>query len=256
MTIKVSIITVCLNSSDTILSTLQSISEQTYTNIEHIVVDGGSSDLTLNIVSEWSSHKIKLVSRPNLGIYQSMNVGLAISTGDIVGFLNSDDFFIDKSVILDVVKIFREKQPDAVFGDIVYVDSKNFEFIIRNWSSGPYYFEAFKKGWQPPHPAFYVRRDIYIKYGGYDHSFGSAADFELMLRLFEKHNISSVYLSKVLVKMRLGGVSNKSYKNILVANIHNLNAFKKNKISVNYILYPFYRLLPKLLNYIYNKFNK
>jgi glycosyltransferase involved in cell wall biosynthesis len=253
MTLKVSIITVCLNSSKTIISTLQSISDQAYSNIEHIIVDGGSTDGTLDLVKTWRSHEIKLINRPNLGIYQSMNTGINLSTGDIVGILNADDFFSDNTVITDITNIFQNKNPDAIFGDIVYVHQSNLNLIIRNWSSGPYRKDAFKMGWQPPHPTFYLRRDLYMKYGLYDAAFKTAADFELMLRFFEIHEISSEYLPRVLVKMRIGGVSNKSYRNILIANYANLLAFNKNNLKVNYFLYPLFRLLPKFINLIYNK---
>lgn len=251
--IKITIITVCLNSANTIISTLESISCQSYSNIEHIIIDGGSTDGTIQLIRSWSSHKIKLFINNNLGIYESMNLGIRLASGDVIGMLNSDDLLIDKNVLSDIASIFYFNNPDSVIGDIVYVDSVDLNLIVRDWVSGPYHNAAFKKGWQPAHPTFYLRRDLYNKYGGYDPKFKSAADFELMLRFYEKHNISSEYLPRVLVKMRVGGVSNKSYINIFIANFYNLLAFHKNNISVNYILYPFYRLAPKFFNLIYNK---
>jgi glycosyltransferase involved in cell wall biosynthesis len=255
MNLKITIITVCLNSRSTIESTFNSILFQKYKNIEHIVIDGGSKDGTIEFVQNWSHHRVYLIIKEKLGIYESMNLGINMSTGDIVGFLNSDDYFSDFNVVADIASVFNNKNIDSVFGDVVFVDPANLNKIVRTWNSGPYNIFSFKKGWQPAHPTFYLRKTLYLKYGFYDKNFKTAADFELLLRYFERYKITSKYIPRVLIIMRNGGISNKFSLNLLSSNFQNINAFSKNNIHINPYLYLLYRLLPKILNIIFFKFN-
>lgn len=229
--LKVSVITVCYNSSETIESTIQSVLSQKYTSIEYIIVDGKSTDNTFSIIEKYKSKISKLISEKDNGIYDALNKGLAQATGDIVAILHADDFYTSNEVIADIVKVFEKEQVDCVYGDLQYVDRLNTSIIKRNWISGNYKKENFLKGWMPPHPAFFVKRKCYDNYGTFNISFKSAADYELMLRFLYKHNCSVVYLPKVLVKMRVGGKSNISLANRIKANREDKRAWIINDLK-------------------------
>lgn len=214
---KISIVTACFNSASTIQDTIQSIQTQTYQNIEHIVVDGASKDLTMTIVKS-SPSVTKYLSEPDQGIYDAMNKGLLLATGDVIGTLNSDDFYFDDSVIASIAKVFEDESVEACYADLVYVSQENTDKVIRYWKSKPYQPALFKKGWMPAHPTFFARKNVYEKYGLFDLNYRIAADFELLFRLVEQHKVRTVYLPKVLVKMRLGGTTNKNLHNILKQN--------------------------------------
>lgn len=214
---KISIITVCYNSEKTINDTLKSVSEQRGVNIEHILIDGGSKDRTTDIIKCYP-HVAKLVSEPDKGIYDAMNKGIKLSTGDIIGTLNADDFYADEQVLKQVERALSDADIDACYADLVYVNESNVDNIVRFWKSRDYEKGLFKDGWMPAHPTFFVRRKIYDKYGLFDLSYQIAADVELLFRLIEQGEIKTQYIPKVLVKMRLGGTTNKSIKNILVQN--------------------------------------
>ena len=244
----VSIITVCLNARNTISHAIESVAHQSYPHVEHIVVDGGSTDGTVELVREVEGKVVKLISEPDEGIYDAMNKGLALAEGDVVGFLNADDVYFDEKVVETVVAEMEKRNVDSCYGDLVYVNS-DLSKVVRYWRSSPYRPGSFKKGWHPPHPTFFVKRWVYERYGGFDTRFEISADFELMLRFLEKFKISSVYLPKPLVKMRVGGTSNRSVSNIIKGNINCYKAFKKNGLDVS-VLYPFYRLLPKIWQFL------
>lgn len=248
---KVSIITVVYNNKDTIKDAIESVLNQTYKNIEYIIVDGASTDGTAEIIKSYGNKIDKFISEPDNGIYDAMNKGIALATGDVVGMLNSDDFYVDEFVIEKVVKVFEEKKVDSVYGDLVYVDSNDMNKVIRFWKSRAYRKGLFNQGWHPAHPTFFVKKEIYDKYGTFDLDFKIAADYELMLRFLERYKISCSYISEVLVKMRVGGKSNQSIKNILKANLECYRAWKVNGLKINPV-----KLLLKPLSKILQYFPK
>ena len=245
---KISIITVCYNSEKHIKSAIESVINQTYQNIEYIIVDGASKDRTVEIVKSYGNKITKFVSEPDKGIYDAMNKGFKMATGDYLAIINSDDFYMHNNVISSVVAELELKKTDCLFADLIYVEENNSDKQVRYWKSKPFVKNSFKKGWHPPHPTFFVKNEIYKKYGYFDLSFKLAADFELMLRFLEKYEISSCYLPEVIVKMRLGGASNESFKSIYIQNIECINSFKKNGLKVP-LYYPVVRLLPKIFQY-------
>ncbi len=245
---KVSIITVCFNNCKFIPFAIESVLGQTYANIEYIVIDGGSTDGTVEIIKSYGNKINRFISEPDKGIYDAMNKGLKLASGNIIGLLNSDDLFIDDQVISTVVDKFNQSSCDVLFGDLYYVNADKPEKIIRKWQTGDYVANSFKKGWHPPHPTFYVSKHIYDKYGYFDLEFKLAADFELMLRFLEKYQVKSIYIPKPLVRMRIGGATSKNLRNIINQNIECYKAFRKNGIAVSQ-LYPFYRIIPKFLQF-------
>lgn len=247
---KFSLITVTYNSSSTLRDTIVSVLNQTYNNIEYIIIDGDSKDNTTDIIKEYEpmfNGKMRWISEKDKGLYDAMNKGFRMATGDIIGIINSDDLIAEPTAIEKVVKSFESNSDaDAVYADLYYVAQNDTSKIVRHWISGKQ--RSFKYGWHPAHPTFYVKKNIYEKYGMFDLDFRFAADFELMLRLIEKHQIKLAYLQEPLVRMRLGGTTSKNLSNIKKGNIECINAFKKNHLSVSW-LYPFFRLLPKLKQY-------
>ena len=212
--IKVSVITAVYNNKDMIESALLSIQSQTYQNIEHIVIDGVSTDGTLEIVNNYKSKISILISEPDEGIYDALNKGISHATGDIICFLHADDFFAHKNVIAHVVEAFEKYQVNSLYGDLEYVSKDDTTNVVRYWKSGEFHYKKIAKGWMPPHPAFFVKRNVYEKYGTFDTSFAIAADYDFVLRVLGKNRISTAYLPEVLYKMRVGGVSNRSLTNI------------------------------------------
>jgi glycosyltransferase len=227
---KISIVTATYNSSATIADTLESVKSQTFQDIEHIIVDGLSGDETLNIVSRYP-HVTNVISEMDKGIYDAMNKGILASTGDVVGILNSDDFYPNEEILSKVAAIFNEKDCDAVYGDLQYVDRTDVTKVTRNWKAGKYTKDLFKWGWMPPHPTFFVKRSVYEKFGLFNLNMKTAADYELMLRLIHRHNISIEYLPTVIVKMRVGGVSNKNFLNRINANKEDKEAWNVNGLT-------------------------
>lgn len=215
---KISIITACYNSSETIRDTIESVLAQDYADIEYIIIDGKSTDDTLKIVNEYSSRIAKIISEKDAGIYFALNKGIHYASGEIIAFLHADDIYAGSSVISSVMKTFLVRGCDAVYGDLQYVDRDDTGKVIRNWKSGEYRENIFCKGWMPPHPSFFLRKDCYSRHGAFNTTFRSAADYELMLRMLHKHKISVCYLPETLVRMRVGGVSNKTLKNRIKAN--------------------------------------
>ena len=246
---KVSIITVVYNNEDTIKDAIESVLNQTYKNIEYIIIDGVSTDGTVEVIKSYGDKIDKFISEKDNGIYDAMNKGIKLASGDIVGILNSDDFYASNDIIEKVVKTLKEQKVDSVYGDLVYVNAKDTNKIVRYWKSKPYKKGLFKKGWHPAHPTFFVKKEIYDKYGIFNLDFKIAADYELMLRFLEKYQISSGYIPEVFVKMRIGGESNQSIKNIIKANIESYNAWKVNNLKPPFYL-PFIKPLKKLRQFI------
>ncbi|WP_207511734.1 glycosyltransferase family 2 protein [Longitalea luteola] len=227
---KISIITATYNSANTIKDTLACVAAQQYPFIEHIIVDGSSKDDTLKIVGEYK-HVSKVISEKDNGIYDAMNKGVQLATGDIIGILNSDDFYTGSTILAKVAAAFEDPYVEAVYGDLQYVKSNNLDVITRTWKAGSYKKRYLYYGWMPPHPTFFVRRQIYEKCGLFNTTLRSAADYELMLRVLLKYNARVQYIPEVLVKMRAGGMSNASLKNRLRANKEDLMAWKLNDLK-------------------------
>lgn len=226
---KISIITIAYNSEETIEDTIVSVINQSYKNIEYIIIDGGSTDGTLSIIEKYKDKITIVVSEPDKGIYDAMNKGVENATGELVGILNSDDFYANNDVISNIAKNIGEN--DSIYADLVYVDRENPEKIIRYWKSGNYKPNAFIKGWMPPHPTFFLKKSIYNKFGNYNLTLKSAADYELMLRMIHKEKISITYFPEVITKMRVGGQSNASLNNRLKANKEDRMAWQINNLT-------------------------
>lgn len=227
---KISIITATYNSASTIRDTLTCIAGQQYPFIEHIIVDGLSKDNTLAIVQEFH-HVAKVISEKDNGIYDAMNKGVKLATGDVVGILNSDDFYTGPTILSKVVAAFEDPSVEAVYGDLQYVKPDNVQKVTRTWKSGQYQKKYLYYGWMPPHPTFFVRRHLYEKCGLFNTTLRSAADYELMLRFLLKYNARVKYIPEVLVKMRAGGISNASLKNRFKANHEDGMAWKLNNLK-------------------------
>lgn len=237
-----SIITAALNAKETIIDTIEAVTGQTYEDVEHILVDGGSTDGTVDVIRGYAdrNRKIKCISEPDRGIYDAMNKGIKAATGEIIGILNSDDFYSDKHVLNDIITVITENNSDSCYGDLVYIDRHNSNKIVRHWKAGGFDREMFKKGWMPPHPTFFCKRNVYEKYGLLNLDFPLAADYELMLRFLYKYQISAIYVPRVLVKMRDRGTS-KPGLYTLKAIIENYRSWK-----VNDLYYPKTLLLKPL----------
>ena len=228
---KISIITICYNSAETIEDTLRSVTSQDYADVEYVIVDGASKDNTLEIVNRYRDKITTVISEKDKGLYDALNKGIAVCTGDVIGILHSDDIYASSSVLSRVMKEFTDPAVDGAYGDLHYVDRENTDKIIRNWKSGPYREGLFLKGWMPPHPTFFVRRELYQKFGVFTTELRSSADYELMLRFIHKNKIQLSYIPEVLVKMRVGGKSNVSWKNRIRANREDRQAWKMNGLK-------------------------
>jgi glycosyltransferase involved in cell wall biosynthesis len=245
---RVSIITVTYNSAKTIRCTLESINSQTYANIEHIIIDGNSTDDTLSILKDFP-HIAKIISESDNGLYDAMNKGIALASGDVIGILNSDDMYSSCNVISDVVCMFEKQEVEAVYGDLQYVHENNLDKVMRTWKAGIFSKKKIYYGWMPPHPTFFVRQQIYKKTGSFNLTLKMSADYELMLRMFIKENIQAAYIPQVLVKMRTGGVSNASFKNRIKANKEDRKAWKLNNLTP-YFFTLYLKPFRKILQYI------
>ncbi|MCK4799036.1 MAG: glycosyltransferase [Spirochaetes bacterium] len=249
---KISIITVVYNSKNTIKETIESVLHQDYPLIEYIIIDGQSNDGTLDIIKMYKDKISKLISEKDNGIYDAMNKGIKLANGDIIGILNSDDIFENNKVISKVVKIFKTNSINSLYADLKYVNRYDTDKIIRYWKSSPFIKNSFKNGWHPPHPTFFVKKEIYEKYGYYNLNFKISADFELMLRFLERYNISTYYLPESIIKMRIGGKSNMNIFNILLGNINCYKAFKFNNVNIS-LFYPFFRFASKIKQFFVKK---
>tara|TARA_B100001778_G_C18561387_1_gene617926 strand:+ start:69 stop:836 length:768 start_codon:yes stop_codon:yes gene_type:complete len=229
--IKITIITVCFNSELTIEDTILSIMKQDYKNIEYIIIDGKSTDSTVKIIQKYNDYIDYFISENDNGIYDAMNKGISKATGQIIGILNSDDFYPNKYILSNVVKTFIKENCDAVYGDLLYVKHNNTKKVIRYWEAGEYNIKKIKNGWMLPHPTFFVKSSIYKRFGLYDIDLKSAADYEMIIKLLYKHNISAIYIPMILVKMRMGGASNSSILKRIRANKEDGIAWTKNQLN-------------------------
>jgi len=248
--LKISIITVVYNNKETVADAIASVLNQTYDQIEYIIIDGDSTDGTIDVINSMKENIDIIISEKDAGIYDAMNKGVLASSGDVIGILNSDDLYQDARVIEAVMNQFIQNPTlDIVYGDLVYVKSDNVAKVVRNWKSLPYHNNFFEKGNVPPHPTLFVKKRIYEEAGLFNLDFKLAADYEFMLRIFKKHNFRSRYRNKVIVKMRLGGASNKSFSNIIMQNKEILKAWKYNELKVPLLLMPF-RIIKRLIQFI------
>jgi len=228
---KISIITATMNSAATLADCLASVNTQTM-QVEHIIVDGVSTDDTLKIVHRMSPNA-RVISEPDNGIYDAMNKGVRLATGDIIGILNSDDFYAGPQVIEKVATLMRESGADVLFADLVYVRPNNLDKVVRYYSGAGFTPDMFAWGWMPPHPTFFVRRELYERYGMFSTDYRIAADYELMTRFLARHQVHYAYLPEVIVRMRTGGVSTRNLKSNLILNREILRACAENGINTN-----------------------
>ncbi len=228
---KISIITVSFNSQNTLRRTIESVLSQNYDNIEFILIDGGSTDWTLDIIDNYKDRINFFISEPDKGIYDAMNKGIIAASGDIIGILNSDDFYTDETILKKVADKFHETTCDAAYGDLLYVKSMDVSKIFRYWKSGSFSVKKLRKGWMLPHPTFFVKKSVYEKYGLYNTQLNSASDYEMILRLLYNCNIKVNYMPLVMVKMRVGGTSNANLINRFRANKEDAKAWELNNLD-------------------------
>jgi glycosyltransferase len=227
----ISVITAVYNARETIGQALTSVISQTYPSVELIVIDGGSTDGTLDIVKCYSKYFGYFASEPDDGIYHALNKGILNSSGDIVGFLHSDDVFDNHDVLAKVAKAFEDPMVEAVYGDLIYVKYDDTSKVVRYWKSGHYDAASLSNGWMPPHPTFYVRRSVYDRLGGFDTRYRIAADYDTVLRFLAVGKISTVYIPEVFVRMRVGGISNRSWSTIIRKSFEDLDILKRNRVG-------------------------
>lgn len=242
---KITIVTVCFNSAKYIAGAIQSVVMQNYPDIEYIVIDGGSTDGTVDIVKSYGDKITRFISEPDLGIYDAMNKGLRLATGDVIGILNSDDIFFDNNVLANVANTFVADNCDCLFGDLVYVAPYDTSKVIRYWRTSKMPLAGFSNGWHPPHPSFYAKKSVYERCGYFKDNYNFSADFEIMMRILQVNQHSYSYLAVPMVRMRLGGKTSKNLKNIYLGNLECLKAFKENGLSKS-PFYLFLRILMKL----------
>lgn len=250
MPAKISIVTVTRNSAATIEDAILSVAKQSYPRVEHIIIDGASTDGTLDIINRHRNKFSMMISEPDRGIYDAMNKGIRLATGDVVGFLNADDVYSNENVLGEMAETFEDPTVDACYGDLVYMDEL-LSRVVRYWKSRPYRDGLFEKGWMPAHPTFFVRRAVFERYGDFDPAFRLQSDFDLTMRFLSICKIKSVYLPKVLVKMRLGGATNRSAANVIKGNIEAYRICRKNGLRVT----PFF-IVTKILSRVPQFFSK
>ncbi len=232
---KVSLITVVYNADRYLKDCIESIISQNYADIEYIIIDGGSTDGSLAIIESYKKYIHYFVSEKDKGMYDALNKGILVATGDVVGILNADDMLASTTVIDKIVKTFETYTPDAVYGNLNYIHPDNPQKIIRKWIAKPYTIQHLKLGWMPAHPTFYVRKEIFERYGSYSLNFGTAADYELMLRFLYSHRIKAIFLNELIVNMRIGGMSNVSVGQRYHAFVNDYKAIKQNGISFAFV---------------------
>ncbi len=238
---KISLLTVSYNSATTIKDTIESIHQQDYKNIEYIVVDGNSADGTVEIINSYNSFISKWVSEPDKGIYDAMNKAIQMATGDLVGILNSDDFYFNNQIVSQVADAFADESIDAIFGDLVFVDPNNLNKVVRKYSSAKWHPSKFARGFMPAHPTVFIRRKYYEQFGLFKIDYEIAADYELLIRFLYVHKLKYKYLPITMVKMRRGGVSSRNWKSNFILNNEIIRACRENGIKTNvFKVYPKY----------------
>jgi len=247
---KISIITVVYNNEKTVHTAIESVLSQSYANVEYIVIDGKSTDDTLAIINRYAKSIDTIQSEPDKGIYDAMNKGISLCTGDVIGILNSDDVYADEFVLEKVMNAFQnDHELDMVYGDLVYVKADDVDKIVRIWKSTPYYSNFFEDGHVPPHPSLFIKNTAYKQVGFFNTEMNLAADYDFMLRLFKLFGFRSTYLNCLFVKMRLGGATNASLKNIVYGNLEILRSWKNNGLKVPFLLMP-KRILKRLIQFL------
>lgn len=246
--LKISLITVAFNAENTIERCIQSVIRQTFKNVEYIIIDGVSTDRTIGIIDQYREHINILLSEPDKGIYDAMNKGIKLAGGDIIGMLNADDFFTDNSVLSTIAETFKQQNTPIIYGDLDFVNSQG--KVVRKWRSGEYSQGMFNRGWMPPHPTFYCKRELFYTLGFYSLKYGTAADYELMLRFMHLNRINTFYIKKVLIGMEIGGISNKSFGNRVKGLFFDLKAMRNNGI-----IFPVITLIFKPLRKTYQYFS-
>lgn len=252
---KISIITVVYNSKDTVQDTIASVLSQDYDDLEYVIVDGVSTDGTVEIIRDvakkYSGRSIKLISEKDNGIYDAMNKGIRLATGEVVGLLNGDDVYNGRAVLKTISDVFANPSIDVCYADLVYVDEFDLDKVIRYWKSCAYRYGLFSKGWAPPHPTFFVRKKVYEEYGVFDLSYSMGNDVDLMMRFLNKNELKSFYVPEILVKMRLGGESNRNVINIVRQNLELFRAGKKNDITIFPPVFIFGKIISRISQYIF-----
>lgn len=228
---KISIITAVYNNKNQIVEAIESVLNQSYHDIEYIVIDGASTDGTTEIIRSYGDKISKFVSEPDKGIYDGLNKGIHQASGDVICFLHSDDFYLHDQVIEMVVEYFQKNDCDGVYGDLIYVNKNHTDKVVRYWKSGRFEYKNLKKGWMPPHPAFFIKREIYDKFGCFDADFKISADYNFMLKILSSQKFTACYIPSVLYVMRIGGASNKSIKNLWQKSKEDLRALKQNNVG-------------------------
>jgi glycosyltransferase len=246
--LKITVVTVTFNSAKTIVETLDSVARQSHPDIEHIVVDGGSSDETLALVARYGAHVTRVVSEADEGIYDAMNKGLRLASGELVGFLNSDDTFASTDVVACIARIAADEKPDVLFGDLVYVDPARSQPLVRYWRAGAFSMAKLRLGWMPPHPTLYVRRQVIARVGFFDAKLRIAADYDFMLKLLSTKGLKVAYIPQVLVNMRVGGASNQSIAAMVRKSREDLASLRKHRVGgLVALLFKNLRKLPQFL---------
>jgi glycosyltransferase len=229
--LKISVITAVYNRIATIGDALESVRAQTWQDVQHVVIDGASTDGTLELLQARRDEIAVLVSEPDNGIYDALNKGIARATGDVIGLMHSDDLYADQSVLADVAAALDDPKADAVYGDLEYVAQDDTSRVIRRWRSGAYSPELLHRGWMPPHPTLYLRRQVIERWGAFDASYRIAADYDAVLRYFGRGGIRPAYVPRVLVKMRVGGESNRSVGRMMRKSKEDYTALRRNQIG-------------------------
>jgi glycosyltransferase involved in cell wall biosynthesis len=229
--IKISVVTAVYNRKQTVGQAIDSVLSQSHPAVESLVIDGASTDGTLMVLESYRSRLGVLISERDQGIYDALNKGIKHATGDVVGFLHADDVFEDSDVLAKVAATFQNPAVDAVYGDLVYVRHDDISHVIRYWKSGLYDDDAISRGWMPPHPTFYVRRSVYGRLGVFDTRYRIAADYDTVLRFLAVGKIRAAYIPEVLVRMRAGGISNRSLKTIVQKSFEDIAVLRRNKVG-------------------------
>jgi len=228
MNVKISVVTVSLNNKDEIEKTILSVLSQKDVEIEYILVDGLSNDGTLDVISRHKSKIHKIVSEKDNGVYSALNKGIRLATGEVISFLHAGDVYADERVLMEVAAAFSREKVNIVYGDLVYLRKDK---VFRYWKSGEFALAKIPRGWMPPHPAFFARRSLYLKYGGFDESYKISADYDLMMRFLWKERASSFYVPKIMVKMSVGGKSNNNLRNITSKSLEDYQIIKNLKVG-------------------------
>ncbi len=246
---KISIITVVRNAETTIEQAIESVRSQDYQDVEHILIDGASSDGTMQIVNRFRDYFQQIVSEPDEGIYDAMNKGVALATGEVIGFLNADDIYQDSTVLTQVAEAHADRQLDACYADLVYVRADDLSNVVRNWKSCDYQPGLCFKGWMPAHPTLFLKRRVYAEAGDFNTQLKYQSDLEYCTRLFEIHKISSRYIPRLWVRMRLGGVTNRSLATMLAGNWESYRALKSLGLERNVVSFFAHKFSSRIRQY-------